>query len=165
MPTGEAPPVAHERPFSGVSDVVSRICVPLMNSVLSPGCYSFSCSPLPGMRLAIQHSEGKVKAKVALSCHTLWESMAYTDLGVLQARILEWVAFLFSGNLCNPGIEPRYPTLQADSLPAEPQGKPKNTGVGSLSLLQQIFSTQELNRGLLHCRHILYQLSYLGSLF
>ena len=33
-------------------------------------------------------------------------------------------------------IEPRSPALQADSLPAEPQGKPKNTGVGSLSLLQ-----------------------------
>ena len=53
-----------------------------------------------------------------------------------------------------------YPTLQADSLPAEPQGKPKNTGVGSLSLLQGIFLTQESNRRLLHCRWILYQLSY-----
>ena len=47
-----------------------------------------------------------------------------------------------------------------DSLPAETQGKPKNTGVGSLSLLQGIFPTQELNQGLLHCRWILYQLSY-----
>ena len=28
------------------------------------------------------------------------------------------------GNLPNPGIEPRSPTLQVDSLPAEPQGKP-----------------------------------------
>ena len=34
------------------------------------------------------------------------------------------------GNLPNPAIEPRSPALQADSLPAEPQGKPKNTGVG-----------------------------------
>ena len=49
------------------------------------------------------------------------------------------------------------------SLPAEPQGKPKNTGVGSLPLLQQIFLTQELNWSLLHCRWILYQLSYQGS--
>ena len=40
------------------------------------------------------------------------------------------------GDLPNPGIEPRSPTLQADSSPSEPQGKPKNTGVGSLSLLQ-----------------------------
>ena len=67
------------------------------------------------------------------------------------------------GNLPNLGIEPRSPTLQADSLPSEPPGKPKNTGVGSLSLLQGIFLTQELNLGLLHCRWILYQLSYQGS--
>ena len=38
-----------------------------------------------------------------------------------------------------------------------------NTGVGSLSLLQGIFSTQELNPGLPHCRWILYQLSHKGS--
>jgi len=50
-----------------------------------------------------------------------------------------------------------------DSLPAEPQGKPKNTGVGSLSLLQRIFPTQESNLGLLHCMQILYWLNYKGS--
>ena len=48
------------------------------------------------------------------------------------------------GDLPNPGIEPRSPTLQADSLPAEPQWKPKNTG--SLSLLQWMFPIQELNQ-------------------
>ena len=67
------------------------------------------------------------------------------------------------GDFPNPGIEPRSPALQADSLPAEPPGKPKNTGVGSLSVLQGIFPTQESNWGLLHCRQILYQLSYEGS--
>ena len=41
--------------------------------------------------------------------------------------------------------------------------KGQNTGVGSLSLLQQIFPTQGLNPGLLHCRWILYQLSHQGS--
>ena len=61
--------------------------------------------------------------------------------GILQARILEWVAFPSPGDLPKPGIKPRSPALQADSLPAEPQGKPKNTGVGSLSLLQRIFLT------------------------
>ena len=76
------------------------------------------------------------------------------------AGILEWVAFSSPGDLPNTGIEPRYHSLQADSLPAEPQGKPKNTGVGSLSLFQQIFPTQESNQGLLHYRWILYQLSY-----
>ena len=51
-----------------------------------------------------------------------------------------------------------------DSLPDEPTGKPKNTIVGSQSLLQQIFLTQESNLGFLYCRQILYQLSYQGSL-
>ena len=41
----------------------------------------------------------------------------------------------------------------------------QNPGVGSLSLLQRIFPTQESNRGLLHCRGILYQLSHQGSPF
>ena len=42
--------------------------------------------------------------------------------------------FPFSRDLLNPGIKPRFPALQADSLPAEPPGKPKNTGMGSLSV-------------------------------
>ena len=65
-------------------------------------------------------------------------------------RILEWVAYPW--DLPSPGIELGSAALQADSLPAEPHGKPKNTGVGSLSLLQQIFLTQESKWGLLHCR-------------
>ena len=39
----------------------------------------------------------------------------------------------------------------------------QNTGVGSLSLLQGIFPTQGSNSGLLHCRWILYQVSYEGN--
>ena len=56
-----------------------------------------------------------------------------------------WEELIFS----LPG---RSPSLQAYSLPVEPPGKPKNTGVVSLSLLQGFFLTQELNWGLLHCR-------------
>ena len=67
------------------------------------------------------------------------------------------------GNLPHSGVEPMSPTLRVESLPSEPPGKPKNTGVGSLSLFQQIFLTQELNQGLLYCRQILYQLSCQGS--
>ena len=67
------------------------------------------------------------------------------------------------GDLPNPGIEPRSPALQADCLPSESAGKPKNTGVGSHALLQGIFPTQRLNLGLLHCRQILYHLSHQGS--
>ena len=81
--------------------------------------------------------------------------------GILQARILEWVAVHFFRDLPNTGIEPRSSSLQANSLPSEPQGTPKNSGVGSLSHLQRIILMQESNWGLLHCRQILYQLSYL----
>ena len=63
----------------------------------------------------------------------------------------------------NRGIELRSPGLQADSLPCELPRKPKNTGVGSLSLLQGNFLPQESNRGLLYCRWILYHLRYQGS--
>ena len=79
--------------------------------------------------------------------------------GILQARILEWFAMPSSRG----SFQLRSPTLQADSSPSEPPGKPKNTGVGSLSLLQGILPTQGLNPGLLHCRQILYKLSYQGS--
>ena len=98
-----------------------------------------------------------MKVKVAQLCPTLCFPMVYTVHGILQARILEWVAFAFSRGSSQPWIEPRSPTLQVDSLPPEPQGKPRNTGMGSLSLLQQIFLTQESNRGLPRCRQILYQ--------
>ena len=52
-------------------------------------------------------------------------------------------SFPSPGYLPSPGIKPRSPALQVDSLPTEPPGKPKNTGVGSLSLLQQIFPTKD----------------------
>ena len=100
------------------------------------------------------------KVKVAQSCRTLCDPKDYTVHEILQATILEWVAFTSPGGFPNPGIDPRSPALWTDSLPAEPQGKPKNTGVGSLFLLQGIFPTQESNQGLLHCRRILYQLSF-----
>ena len=84
-------------------------------------------------------------------------------MGILQAIILEWVAMPSSRGFPSPGFEPRSPALQMDSLPSQPPGDPKNTGVGSLSLLQGIFLTWEFNQGLLPCRLILYQLSHKGS--
>ena len=72
---------------------------------------------------------------------TVCDPMNYTAHGILQTRILGWVAFSFFRRSSQPRIELRSPALQAGSLLAEPQGKPKNTGVGSLSLLQLIFPT------------------------
>ena len=56
------------------------------------------------------------EAKVAQSFPTLRNPMNYTVHGILQARILEWVAFSRGSS------QSRSPALQVDSLPAEPQG-------------------------------------------
>ena len=127
--------------------------IPLPNIVLHPElCVGDS-----------QLKDSLFLVKVAQLCPTPCNPMEYRVHGILQAKVLEWVAFPSPEDLLNPRTEPRSPILQADSLPIEPQGKPKNIGMGSLSLLQWIFPTQESNWGLLHCRQILYQLSYQGS--
>ena len=83
--------------------------------------------------------------KVAQSCPTLCNPMDYTVHGILQARILEWVAFPFSRASSQPRDWTQVSRIAGGFLPAEPQGKPKNTSVGSLSLFQWIFMTQESN--------------------
>ena len=70
----------------------------------------------------------KSEVKVTQSCLTLCDPMDCTVHGILQARRLEWVAFPLSRDLSDPGTKPRSPALQADSLPAESQGKPSNKG-------------------------------------
>ena len=55
-------------------------------------------------------------------------------MGFPRQEYWSGLPFPFPGDLPNTGIKPRSPALQVDSLPAEPEGKPKNTGVGSLSL-------------------------------
>ena len=87
----------------------------------------------------------------SLQLYSPWNSLGQ-NTGVVSLSLLQGI-FPIQGS--NPGLP--------HSLPGEPQGKSKNTGVGRLSLLQRIFLTQELNLGLLHCRRILYQLSYEGS--
>ena len=71
-----------------------------------------------------------VQVLVTQLCLILCDSMDWSlpgssVHGILQARILEWVAILFSRDLPNPVIKPRSPTLQADSLLSEPPGKPE----------------------------------------
>ena len=62
--------------------------------------------------------------KVAQSCPTLCDPMDFTVCGILQARILEWVAIPFSRGSSQPQAESSSPPLQVDPLPAEPPGKP-----------------------------------------
>ena len=82
---------------------------------------------------------------VSDSFGTLWTVAHQAPLSMGFSREEYWNRSLFPspGDLPNPGINPRSPALHADSLPAEPQEKPKNSGVDSLSLLQPIFPTQE----------------------
>ena len=84
----------------------------------------------------------------------LWPLLSFPNL------LAYWVQHFNS--IIFQDLKPRSPALQADSLPSEPAGKPKNTGVGILFLFQGNFMTQESNRGLLHRKWIRYQLSYQG---
>ena len=65
-----------------------------------------------------------------LSCVLLFATpwtvarQAPLSTGILQARTLEWLPYPPPGDLPKPGIEPRSPAFQADSLPSEPPGKP-----------------------------------------
>ena len=88
--------------------------------------------------------------------------MDYTVHRSLQARILEWVAFSFSRGSSQPRDQTQVSRITGGFF-TSCATTPKSTGVGSLSLLQWIFLTQESNQGLLHCRQVLYQLSYKGS--
>ena len=91
--------------------------------------------------------------------------MDYTVHGLLQARILEWAAFPFSRGSSQPRDQTQISCIIGGLfLSAEPPGKPKNTRVGSLSLLQWIFLTQESNWGLLNIVEKKTKQSYLTEL-
>ena len=65
---------------------------------------------------------------VTQSCLSLCDPMNcsppdFSVHGILQVRTLEWIAMPSPGDLPNPGIKPRSPTLQVDSLLSEPPGK------------------------------------------
>ena len=116
--------------------------------------YPFICQWTSRL-LPCPESESHSVVSDSLSSHGLynpWNSPGQnTGVGSL---------FLLQGIFPTQGSN-RSLALQADSLPAEPPGKPKNTGDDSPSLLQGIFPTKEKNQCLLHCRWILYQLSYI----
>ena len=66
---------------------------------------------------------------IAQSCLTFYDPWTVTCqaplfVGILQARILAWVAMSSSRALPNPGIKPSSRALQVEPLPSEPPGKP-----------------------------------------
>ena len=102
--------------------------------------------------------KGLVPQLCSVLCNPTYCSLTGSSVhAILQARILEWVA-MPSSRGSSQLRDQSWITM--DPLLSEPPGKPKNTIVGSLSLLQGIFLTQESKWGLLHCRLIVYQLSY-----
>ena len=69
-------------------------------------------------------SVGSSVVSDSLQSHGLCNPQGSSVHGILQARILEWVACPPPGDLPNTGIEPRSLAMQVDSLPPEPPGKP-----------------------------------------
>ena len=76
--------------------------------------------------------------KVAQLCPTLCDPMGYTVRGILQARILEWVVFPFSRSSSQCRDRTQVSHIADGFFTSWATGKPKNTGVGTLSLLQWI---------------------------
>ena len=105
----------------------------------------------------------KVKVKVTQSCPTLCDPMHYTVHGILQARILEWVAFPFSRGSSQPRDQTQVYPIAGGFFTSWTTREAQEYWSGNLPLFQRIFLTQESNWGLLHCRWILYQLNYEGS--
>ena len=105
-----------------------------------------------------------MKVKVTQSCPTLCDPMDYTVLGILQARILEWVAIPFSRGSSQPRDQTQVSTLQVDSSLSEPPGMTKIPGMGSLSLLQGNLLNPGIELRSPVFRWLLYHLSHQGRL-
>ena len=78
------------------------------------------------------------------------------SMGILQARILEWVVMPSSSGSSQLRDRTQVAHIAGGFFTIWAT-KSKNTGVGNCFLLQGNFPTQELNWGLLHCRRILYR--------
>ena len=101
--------------------------------------------------------------KVVQLCLILSEPMHYIVHGILQARILEWIAFPLPRGSSQPRDWKWVSCIAGGFFTSWATGEAQEHWSGSLFLLQWIFKTKELNWGLLHCRQILYQLTCQGS--
>ena len=93
-------------------------------------------------------------------CVTLYDtrdcSPPFSVHGILQARILEWVAIPFKGDLPNPGIEPWTRALQMNSLLSEPPEKP-------MKVVPSSFGSPELRQASVRLFYILFYYSFFFS--
>ena len=120
--------VAHQAPLSWLlhAKILEWIAMPSSRGSSRPGDQTHvsggSCTA-DGFFTTEPPGKPKVKVKVAQSCLTHCDTVDSTVHGILQASILDWLPFPSLGGLPNPGIEPRSPTLQSDSSPAETPGE------------------------------------------
>ena len=99
------------------SGPLSQWCHPTISSSVVPFSSCLQFSQHQGLFQWVSSSHQVAKVLELQLQHESW---------ILQARILEWVAVPFPRGSSQPGIEPRPPALQVDSLPAELPGKPPN---------------------------------------
>ena len=147
-----------KRDFSPPTILLGLLLCPWMWVIFFWWDPTFSCWWLFSSELQFWSSFRRRWAHVLLLCH----------LGTLvgEARILEWVAIPFSRGSSQAKVWTQVSHDAGGLFTSWAMRKPKNTGVGSLSLLLQwIFLIQEWTQGLLHYRKILYKLSYQGRTF
>ena len=89
--------------------------------------------------------------------------MDYTICEILQARVLEWIAFPSSRGSSQLRDQSQVSRIAGGFFTSWAIREARDIGVSSLPLLRRIFLTQESNQGLLHCKQIIYQLSYEGG--
>ena len=151
--------IVHQVPLSmGFSrqEYWSRLPFPSPGYISDPGI-KLASPALAGRLFTLSHQGSPhFLMKRSESCSVVSDSFnPWTTWSTEFSRPEYWSGqpFPSPGDLPNPGIKPRSPALQVDSLPAEPQGQSKNTGMGILSLLRWIFPTQGSKRGLLLFSH------------
>ena len=104
--------------------------------------------------LVVKKKRESVSHLVCLTlCHPMDCSPPGSSVhGILQKRILEWVAILSPGDLLKPGIKPMAPTLEADSLPSEPPGKSERGVQMALAMSYQCLQCRTSSKNGYHLR-------------
>ena len=117
--------------------------------------------PLPG-DLPDPEIESESLKSCSVMSHSLWPHGLVH--GILQARILEWVACPFFRGFSQPrDLNPSLPCCRQILYQLNHKRSPRILEWVAYPFSSLFFLTQELNQGFLHCRQILYQLSYEGS--
>ena len=98
------------------------------------------------------HTFKKIYQRTSINCQKIWQAIILLRIGIEIIHTVNVKVTQSCPTFCHP--------MELYSLWDSPGW---NTGVGSHSLLREIFPTQGLNAGLLHCRQILYQVSHQGS--